>query len=100
MPLIPPPRMNAPEDAGSFVPNDGTTPVDPSAGAAPVPGESNPGAMEDMHNILQITSAARSLASKYPTAVPEVQSINDAVQKLQLKIMSVQPPAEVTAPPQ
>jgi len=56
--------------------------------------------MDDMKNIIQITTAARRLASKYPTATPEVQTINDAVQKLQMKIMAVQPPAEVAAPPQ
>ena len=95
--------MQVPEDAGSFFPspNPSEDPsVNPSAGAAPVPGTSDPGAMEDMENILMITSAARKIAAKYPTATLEVQTINNAVQELQMKIMSVQQPAEVTAPPQ
>lgn len=101
MPLTAPPRLATPDAAGSFTPvNPEPSPVNPSAGAAPVPGESNPGALEDAHNILQIVSAARVIATKYPTAVPEVQAINDAVQKLQMKILMVQPTAEVAAPPQ
>ena len=60
----------------------------------------NPTAMEDAQYILLITAAARKLAAKYPTAVPEVQTINDAVQKLQMKITQVQPPAQVATPPQ
>lgn len=62
--------------------------------------QADPGAMEDATNILMITASARRLASKYPSAVPEVQTINDAIQKLQMKITMVQPPAEVAAPPQ
>lgn len=98
MALTPPPRLNNPDEAGSFVPD---TP-DPESGtaASPVPAEANPGAMEDTQNILQITSAARKIALKYPTAVPEVQAINNAVQQLQMKITAVQPPTEVAAPPQ
>src|SRR2546430_15095760 len=98
MPLPPPPRLTSPDDAGSFIPNQ---PDQPTGNAGPpAPAESSPGAMDDMKNIIQITTAARRLASKYPTATPEVQTINDAVQKLQMKIMAVQPPAEVAAPPQ
>lgn len=74
--------------------------VDPSSGAAPVPGESDPGALEDLMSIKAIVSGARTLANKYPTVVPEVQAITDAVQKIQMKVMMVQPPAEVAAPPQ
>lgn len=101
MPLTPPPRLASSSDAGNFQSGASTAPSeDTSAGAAPVPGESDPGAVADMGDILSITSAARRLAQKYPTAVPEVQAINDAVQQLQMKIMQVQPPAETIAPPQ
>jgi outer membrane murein-binding lipoprotein Lpp len=56
--------------------------------------------MEDASNILAIVAAARRIAQKYPNATPEVQTINNAVQQLQMKIMTVQPPAQPAAPPQ
>lgn len=101
MALKPPPRLQSPDAEGSFTPvNPQPSPDNPSAGASPVPGESNPGAMEDASNILAITAAARRIANKYHNTVPEVQTINDAVQKLQMKITMAQPTAEVAAPPQ
>lgn len=101
MALSPPPRLQQSPDAGSFTSGASTAPsVDTSVGASPAPPESDPGAMEDMNDILSITTAARRLASKYPSAVPEVMAITDAVQKMQMKIMQVQPPSEVAAPPQ
>lgn len=102
MAFTPPPRLASTSDAGSFNPS-------PAAGDAsdmnqpsqqPEPPQADPGAMEDAQNILMITAAARRIASKYPKAVPDVQVINDAVQKLQMKIMMDQPTAEVAAPPQ
>lgn len=97
-----PSRLSDPNQTGNFGPPAPSVKpsVNPSAGAAPVPGESDPSALGDMGDIIQITSAARRLAQKYPSAVPEVQAINDAVQQLQMKITSSQPPTEMVAPPQ
>lgn len=96
--IIPKPNANDPTEAGSFLPND---PGQPTGSAGPpAPAQNNPGALEDMQNILQITQAARKIAVKYPTATPEIQSIMNAVQQLQMKVMMAQPPSEVAAPPQ
>lgn len=103
MPLKPPPRL---QQNSQDAPDVGTMPLAGDPGESPTnsqptgPGEADPGALDDTRNILLITAAARKLATKYPSAVPEVQTINDAVQKLQMKIMMVQPPAQVPTPPQ
>jgi len=94
--------MSAPEDAGQFVPapNPQPAPADPSAGAAPVPGQQDSGALEDVMAIRSILTGARIIAQKYPQTLAAVQQINDGVQKIQMMVMMVQPPAEVAAPPQ
>ncbi len=74
--------------------------VDPSAGASPAPPVANGDAIEDMKDIINITSSARRLAMKYPSAIPAVQNITAAVQDIQNAIMQVQPPTEPAAPPQ
>lgn len=96
-----PPRQSQHSDMASMEAGASTAPsVDPSAGASPAPPVEDMGAIEDMENIVGITSRARKLAIKYPSAVPFVQTITGAVQDIQNSIMQVQPPAEVAAPPQ
>ena len=96
-----PPRQSQSSNAGSLEAGASSAPsIDPSAGASPAPPVENPDAIEDMKDIVNITSAARRLAMKYPSAVPAVQTITTAVQDIQNAIMQVQPPTEVAAPPQ
>lgn len=98
MALPPPPNM---ADTGAFPQAPSVAPsVNPSAGASPVPAQSDPGVMEDMKNIIAITSAARQLALKYPAAIPDVDTIAAAIQSMQNKILQQQQPPEMAAPPQ
>lgn len=46
-----------------------------------------------------IVAASRRLGMKYPIALTEVRAINDAVARLQQKILQSQPAAEPMAPP-
>lgn len=96
-----PPRQSQNANMANLSAGASTAPsVDPSAGASPAPPIENPDSIEDMKDIVSITSSARRLATKYPAAIPPVQRILAEMEELQNAIMQVQPPTEVAAPPQ
>jgi hypothetical protein len=49
--------------------------------------------------IMNIVANTRMLAKQVPAATPEVQQINDLVQKIHSKIIGSQPGPEPQAPP-
>jgi hypothetical protein len=53
----------------------------------------------DLSLVHTIVSATRRLGVKYPAALEEVRSINNAVARLQQKILKSHPAPEPMAPP-
>lgn len=99
--MLTPPPNQASGDIGSFASGASVQPsANTSAGASPMPGQADPGALEDMQNIIAITSAIRKLALKYPSVIPDATTIGNVIQQMQIKIMQGQPMSEVPAPPQ
>ena len=49
--------------------------------------------------IRDLVSNARRIGLKYPAAAEEVRTINNAVQRIQQKILQSQPAPEAQAPP-
>jgi hypothetical protein len=49
--------------------------------------------------VRQIVEASRRLGMKFPAAIAEVREINNAVQRLQQKIVQSRPAPEPQAPP-
>jgi hypothetical protein len=49
--------------------------------------------------VQQLVSTARRLGMKYPAAIAEVREINNAIQRLQQKIVQSRPAPEPMAPP-
>lgn len=73
----------------------------PGVGGAPISpqeGQPDPNAMV-LESIRQIVSNARRIGMKYPAATAEVREINNAVQRLQQKIVQSRPAPEPMAPP-
>lgn len=92
MALMPPP---------SSVPSDGLAPnngVPGQATSAPIPAP-DPSVMEVTQSVAQIVMLSRKLADAHPEVTPEVREINNQVQMIQRKLVSMLPPSNVPAPP-
>jgi len=83
-------------------PGGGGPPGGPPQGGTPFPSPAaaQPGGnMALMEKIRAIVSIARQIAQDVPGAFDEVRQINDAVGRLQQKVIQQQGPAEPAAPP-
>jgi hypothetical protein len=65
---------------------------------SPMEGQPDPNA-EAITMVRDIVATARRLGMKYPAAIAEVREINNAVQRLQQKIVQSRPSPEPLAPP-
>lgn len=67
--------------------------------ASPAPAVNDAGAAQTVKSIMTIVANARMIAQSVPGATPEVQQINDLVQRIMAKVKQQQPPQEPQAPP-
>ncbi len=65
---------------------------------SPAPAQADPNTMA-LGWIRDVVSNARRIGMKYPAAAEEVRTINNAVQRIQQKILQSQPAPEAQAPP-
>ena len=79
-----PPQDAGPGPAGSMI--------------SPAPAQADPNTMA-LGWIRDVVSNARRIGMKYPAAAEEVRTINNAVQRIQQKILQSQPAPEAQAPP-
>ncbi len=95
----------APGDAGPLKPpgaGGSPEPEGPGAGGgfpSPSPAQGDNSNSMDLSLVHTIVSAARRLGVKYPAALEEVRAINNAVARLQQKILKSHPAPEPMAPP-
>jgi hypothetical protein len=90
---------------GPLTPPGGDTGAAPSQGPgpggppiSPMEGQPDPNA-QVLEWVRGIVSNARRIGMKFPSAIAEVREINNAVQRLQQKIVQSRPAPEPMAPP-
>ena len=84
------------------LPPPGGAPPQGDGGGTPFPSPAppqNPGNMQMLERLRAIVSIARMIGQQVPGAFEEVRQINDAVGKLQQKIVQHQGPGQPMAPP-
>lgn len=102
MSMMPPPGMGAP--TSEFGPSAAGQPNAPPNGAGPSPMPAPPqpppqNAMTLLQGVLDVRDAVKRIAQVNAASVPECQQIMDLVDKIQMKALQGQPPAEPGAPP-
>ena len=65
---------------------------------SPMEGQPDPNA-QAIEMVRQLVMINRRLGMKYPAAIQEVREINDAIQRMQQKIVQARPAPEPMAPP-
>lgn len=88
---LPPPGQGSPPDQQGPGPGGGFP--------SPAPAQPDQGAAQLLDMVRTIVSAARAIGMKVPGSIEEVRTINDAVARIQRKIVQSQPGAEPQAPP-
>jgi hypothetical protein len=88
-----------PGGGGGQAPDQGQGPGPGGGFPSPAPAQPDQGAAQMLEAVRTIVSAARMIGMKVPGAIQEVRAINDAVARMQQKIIQSQPGAEPQAPP-